>query len=71
MSQLALHGRPWVVFDAGNKKHREWYHRFVKYKTWGKVPCRFVVPDDHGDLVSMIEKKLVSYYNSKEFGPGD
>ena len=71
MSRLALHSRPYTVFDPANKKHREWYHLFVKHKTWGKMPCRFVVPDDHGDLVSMIEKKLVAYYNLKEFGSVD
>ena len=68
MSQLELHGRPWVVFDPANKAHRSWYAEFVQNNTWGRVPCRFIVTDDHGNLISMIEKKLVAYYTKKEFG---
>ena len=67
MSQLELHGRPWVVFDPAKKQHRSWYAEFVQNNTWGRVPYRFIVPDDHGNLISMIEKKLVAYYTKKEF----
>ena len=67
MSQLALHGRPWVVFDAGNNEHRRWYANFVETGTWGRCPVRFVVPDDHGNLITMIQRKLVEYYVKQEF----
>lgn len=67
MSMLAYKSRPWTVFDAGNKDHRRWYSEFVKHNTWGRCPFRFIVPDDHGNLVSMIQRKLVDYYVGKEF----
>ncbi len=67
MSQLALHGRPWVVFDATNSEHRNWYAKFVETGTWGRCPVRFVIPDDHGNLITMIQRKLVEYYVRQEF----
>lgn len=70
MSQLALHGRPWVVFDPSNSEHRSWYADFVKTGTWGRCPVRFVIPDDHGNLITMIQRKLVEYYVKQEFKRG-
>jgi hypothetical protein len=31
-------------------------------------PVRFVVNDDHGDLITMIQRDLIAHYVSKEFG---
>ena len=67
MSRLSYWGRPWVVFDATNKQHRRWFAEFQKYATWGRCPVRFVVDDDHGELVTMIQRQLIEYYVSKEF----
>lgn len=67
MSQLALHGRPWVVFNATNTEHRKWYADFVRTGTWGRCPVRFVVPEDHNNLITMIQRKLVEYYVQQEF----
>ena len=67
MSFLSLIGRPFVVFDPKNKQHRLWYFEFVKKSTWGHCPVRFVVPDDQGDLITMIQRTLVKYYVEKEF----
>ncbi len=68
MSRLALFGRPWVVFDAENKEHRRWFAEFNRSLTWSNCPVRFVVDDDHGDLVTMIQRNLIQYYVDKEFG---
>jgi len=68
MSKLQLFGRPYIIFDASNKDHRQYYHKFVHTGTWGHCPVRFVVPDDHGDLITMIQRALISYYVDKEFG---
>jgi len=68
MSRLALFGRPWVVFDAENKEHRRWFAEFNRGLTWSNCPVRFVVDDDHGDLVTMIQRNLIQYYVDKEFG---
>jgi hypothetical protein len=67
MSRLELFGRPYVVFDPDNKDHRKYYYQFVETSSWGQCPVRFVVPEDHGDLVTMIQRSLVAYYVSKEF----
>ena len=67
MSRLELFGRPYVVFDPDNKDHRRYYYQFVETSSWGLCPVRFVVPEDHGDLVQMIQRSLVAYYVSKEF----
>lgn len=67
MSFLSLIGRPYVVFDPSVKQHRLWYFEFVKKQTWGHCPVRFLVPDDQGDLITMIQRTLVKYYVEKEF----
>lgn len=67
MSQLQLYGRPWIVFDPSNRQHRTYYHEFVRSGTWGQCPVRFVVADDQGDLVTMIQRSLIKYYVEREF----
>ena len=68
MSVLELSGRPFTVFDPTNEQHREFYYEFVKEGTWGRCPYRFVVPEDHGNLVTMIQRSLVTFYVNQEFG---
>jgi hypothetical protein len=68
MSRLQLFGRQWVVFDAKNKEHRKWFANFNKTGAWGNCPVRFVVNDDHGDLITQIQRELIAHYVSKEFG---
>lgn len=70
MSALELFGRPFVVFDPSNKAHRAYYYDFVQTASWGHCPVRFVVPEDHGDLVTMIQRSLIKYYVEKEFKTG-
>lgn len=67
MSKLQLHGRPWVVFDANNKDHRRWFAEFNENRTWKGCPVRFVIDNDHGDLITMIQRSLIQYYVNKEF----
>ena len=69
MSRLALHSRPFVVFDSSNKDHRKWFAEFNRSAKWGNCPVRFVVEDDNGDLVTMIQRRLIQYYVSREFAP--
>jgi hypothetical protein len=68
MSRLEFHGRPYVVFDAADKNHRKYFAQFQRLGTWGRCPIRFIVPDEHGDLVTMIQRRLIEHYVSKEFG---
>jgi len=67
MSQLQLHGRPWVVFDPANRQHRKFYYEFVQSGTWGRCPYRFMVADDQGDVITMIQRSLIKYYVQREF----
>jgi hypothetical protein len=67
MSRLQLFGRPFVIFDATNKDHRRWFADFNKNLSWSRCPVRFVVNDDHGDLITMIQRELIQYYVDKEF----
>ena len=67
MSVLELHGRPYTVFDPANKDHRRYYSEFFKTASWGACPVSFLVPEDHGDLITMIQRSLVKYYVEKEF----
>lgn len=68
MSRLEFHGRPYVAFDATEKSHRKYFAQFQKLGTWGHCPVRFIIADDHGDLVTMIQRRLIDHYVSREFG---
>jgi hypothetical protein len=68
MSRLQLHGRQWVVFNARNKEQRKWFANFNKTGAWGQCPVRFVVNDDHGDLITQIQRELIAHYVGREFG---
>jgi hypothetical protein len=68
MSKLQLFGRPFVVFDARNKNHRKYFAEFQANRSWGNCPVRFVIDDENGDLVTMIQRKLIDYYTKREFG---
>ena len=68
MSRLDYLGRPWTAFEAGNKQHRAWFAEFQRLGTWGRCPVRFIVSDDHGDLVTMIQRRLIQHYVDREFG---
>ena len=68
MSRLQLFGRPFVVFDPKNKDHRRYYHRFHATGSWGHCPFRFVVDEDRGDMIVVIQRQILDYYTDKEFG---
>jgi hypothetical protein len=71
MSKLSYWGRPWVVFDATNKQHRRWFAEFQRSRSWGQCPVRFVVGEAEGELITMMQQQLVSYYVDKEFKKTD
>ena len=63
--------RPVVVFDPSNKEHREHYATYVKTKTWGKSPVRFVIDDPTGasntNIAYSIQRLISEYYVLQEF----
>ena len=67
MSILQYYHRPWVAFDAENKDHRRWFAEFQTSGTWGQCPVRFIIADEQGDLLTMIQRRLIRYYVAKEF----
>jgi hypothetical protein len=68
MSRLDYIGRPWTAFDPENKQHRKWFAEFQRSGTWGHCPVRFIVSDQHGDLITLIQRKLIGHYVDREFG---
>ena len=68
MSRLALYGRSWVVFEANNKQHRQWFAEFQQRRSWSNCPVRFIIDDENGDLLTMIQRRLIEYYTNQEFG---
>lgn len=68
MSILLFNGRPWTVFDAHNRLHRKWFAEFQRDQSWGSCPVRFISDDAAGDLLTMIQRRLIDYYTAKEFG---
>ena len=68
MSRLALYGRQWTVFEAKNKQHRQWFAEFQQRRSWSNCPVRFIIDDENGDLLTMIQRRLIEYYTDQEFG---
>ena len=68
MSRLEFYSRPLVAFDPYNKEHRAIFYKFSVTHGWGHSPYRFIVPEDHGDLITLMQRSLIDYYVKKEFG---
>lgn len=68
MSFLAFSGRPWVAFNATQAEHRRYFAEFQRTGTWGNCPVRFIISDEQGDLVTMIQRRLIEHYVAQEFG---
>ncbi len=67
MSKLSYFGRPWVVFDARKKEHREWFAQFQVRRSWGNCPVRFILNEGSGNLITQIQHELVDFYAQEEF----
>lgn len=66
MDILHSAGRDEVLFDPNNKKHREYYKKFLDDRSWGKLPIRFA-SKGYGITLGHIERSLLDYYTKKEF----
>lgn len=68
MSRLELKAtRPLVAFDVENKRHREYYARFMLTNSWRDCPYRFELDEVAGELQAAIQRRLLQYYGAKEF----
>ena len=56
-----------MAFDPSNKDHRRYFAEFQTKHTWGGCPVRFICPEDHGDLISLMQRSLIQYYIDREF----
>lgn len=68
MTSINRIGRPWAVFDASNKEHREWFYQFLSTGSWAHCPIRFVGSDPKAELIACMQKDLLMYYGNTEFG---
>ena len=59
--------KPETVFNPFSKEHRQAYHDFLKSRSWKNSKFQFILDDDHCDLPSSINNKLIDYYVNKEF----
>jgi hypothetical protein len=59
--------RPCETFDVTNKKHREYYAKYMKLNSWGNSPIQMKSPNSSLSLASYAREQLVQYYINKEF----
>jgi hypothetical protein len=56
-----------VAFDPHNKDHRRYFAEFQTNHSWGGCPVRFIVTEDNGDLITLMQRSLIQYYIDREF----
>jgi hypothetical protein len=67
MSVLLQNIRPLVTFDVENAEHRRFYAEFIKYRTWGRCPVRFMSENLDENLANYLSEQLAAYYVRLEF----
>ena len=67
MSLLYLRARPVVAFDANNADHRRYYRQFLETRSWGYCPVRFMVESLNTDLLTHINREMLTWYVKQEF----
>ena len=60
--------RPYTIFDAANKAHRQAYSDYIKTNSWANSKFQFILEPPYLDLPSSINFKLVQFYSDCEFG---
>ena len=68
---LAKQVRPEVEFDTNNSEHRRLYALFLKNRSWGHSPIRFITKPSYGIDKGVIDRKLLEYYTNREFSSHD
>ena len=64
---LAKTLRPEVEFEPGNPEHRRLYALFLKNRSWGHSPIRFITTPSYGIDKGVMDRKLLEYYTNIEF----
>jgi hypothetical protein len=65
--RLNLFRKPTVAFDVNNRQHRQDYATFLKTGSWKHCPVHYEIVDVAGEVQSVVQRKLLEYYSSKEF----
>lgn len=68
MSILDSFVRRVEMFDVNNKKHREYYAKYMKTNSWGECPVQLKVPSQVVSLSTYAREQLIKFYINKEFG---
>lgn len=66
--KLAIKLKQKVVFDPRVKNHRKWVKEYLITKSWKGCPVSFLIDSNSNNVVITVERKLLEYYTSKEFG---
>ena len=66
MAILENFGRMFVVFNANDFLHRNFYFDFLKNNSWANCPVRFELEAPYLDIVTMIKDKMLNYYIQQE-----
>lgn len=63
---MLLKSRETENFDPSKKAHREAAAAFMRRRAWGDSPIRFKHDPAYGSVADQIEKKLLSWYLSRD-----
>lgn len=65
--RLNLFRKPTIAFDVNNRQHRNDYALFMKTGSWKHFSVHYEVADVAGEVQSVVQRRLLEYYSSKEF----
>ena len=65
--RLNLFRKPTIAFDVNNRQHRNDYAVFMKTGSWKHCPVHYEIADVAGEVQSVVQRRLLEYYSSKEF----
>lgn len=65
--KLNLFRKPTIAFDVNNRQHRNDYAIFLKTGSWKHCSVHYEVADAYGEVQSVVQRKLLEYYSSREF----
>jgi len=55
-----------VEFDPKDPSHRKSFERFLATSSWKHTTSRFVLEDKFADVPSMVSRKLLDFYMTRD-----
>lgn len=65
--RLNLFRKPTIAFNVKDRNHRNDYAVFLKTGSWKHCNVHYEIADAYGEVQSIVQRKLLEYYSSKEF----